>query len=123
MERVLFLPRQRPGDDYLRLLGLADVLLHPFPFGGSRTSADGLALGVPVVTLPTDYLRCRMAASFYASMDMLAANYTVVATDAAEYVAFAARLANDAGHRAAVARAVPGSRRFFWKGRFLTPSS
>ncbi len=37
------MPRTR---EYFHLLASADVVLHPFPFGGSKTSADALALGV-----------------------------------------------------------------------------
>ena len=37
---------------------------------GSRTSADGLANGVPVLTLPAEYLRGRMGVQFYRSMGM-----------------------------------------------------
>ena len=36
------------------LIKLADVMLHPFPFGGSRTSLDGLEAGVPVVFVVAD---------------------------------------------------------------------
>ena len=43
MDRVHFLPRTAAGDEYLHVLNIADVVLHPFPFGGSRTSAEGEA--------------------------------------------------------------------------------
>lgn len=33
--------RVNAGEKYLQLLHVADVILHPFPFGGSRTSAEG----------------------------------------------------------------------------------
>ena len=49
---------------FLGLLRIADVLLHPFPFDGSRTSADSLAMGIPMITMPTEYLRGRMGAAF-----------------------------------------------------------
>lgn len=41
--RVHFVPRFDAGEKYLQLLAVADVVLHPFPFGGSRTSAEGEA--------------------------------------------------------------------------------
>lgn len=41
------------AEKFLALLKIADVILHPFPFDGSRTSADGLIAGVPVLTMPT----------------------------------------------------------------------
>ena len=44
---------------------------HLFSFdAGSRTSADGLANGIPVLTLPAEYLRGRMGVQFYKSMGM-----------------------------------------------------
>ena len=48
------------AENFLSLVKIADVLLHPFPFDGSRTSADGLSVGVPFLTLPSEYLRGRM---------------------------------------------------------------
>ena len=41
------------AEKFLALLRIADVILHPFPFDGSRTSADGLVAGIPVLTMPT----------------------------------------------------------------------
>lgn len=43
------LPRTSAGEEFNRLLASADVILHPFPFGGSKTAADGLALGKRMV--------------------------------------------------------------------------
>lgn len=45
LSQVKILPRTSAGHEFHRLLASADVILHPFPFGGSKTSADGLALG------------------------------------------------------------------------------
>lgn len=45
-QRVHFVGRTNSGSDYLRLIAGADVLLHPFPFGGSRTSTDGFQVRV-----------------------------------------------------------------------------
>jgi hypothetical protein len=115
--RCAFVPRQMPGTDYYKLLAVADVLLHPFPFGGSRTSADGLALGVPVVVRPTTQLRCRMAYSFYASMGLTQKNWTLVASTTNDYVAFAAKLANDVEHRRTVAAAVAARQHVIWEDR------
>lgn len=44
------------SERFLAIIKLADVVLHPFPFDGSRTSADSLIAGVPYVTLPTGKL-------------------------------------------------------------------
>lgn len=39
--------RVNAGEKYLQLLHVADVILHPFPFGGSRTSAEGTLQSCP----------------------------------------------------------------------------
>lgn len=39
------LPRTSAGKAFHTLMASADVVLHPFPFGGSKTAADGLSLG------------------------------------------------------------------------------
>ncbi len=51
--RVHFFPR-RVTMDFRQLLLQADVVLMPFPYDGSRTASEALALGLPTVTLPTD---------------------------------------------------------------------
>ena len=66
-ERIIFIERVN-SLDFDALIRLSDVMLHPFPFGGSRTSVDGLKEGIPVVTFPQKFLRGRMAVSFYATM-------------------------------------------------------
>jgi hypothetical protein len=77
------------SENFLNLLRIADVLLHPFPFDGSRTSADGIGLGIPVLTLPSEQLRGRMCQAFYRTMDLP----ELVAKNRSDYVAIAAELA------------------------------
>ncbi|RLO04848.1 hypothetical protein DYB28_006007, partial [Aphanomyces astaci] len=93
--RVHFRPRVGGSDAFLKLLSVADVVLHPFPFGGSKTSADALLLGLPLVAMKTPFLRSRMAYSFYLHMDML----DCVASTEDEYIAIALRLGTDAVYR------------------------
>lgn len=45
MFQIKVVPRTSAGPEFHSLLASADVLLHPFPFGGSKTAADGLSLG------------------------------------------------------------------------------
>lgn len=54
--RVHIVPRQHPSN-FSKLLDSADVVLHPFPFDGSRTASESLALGKPTVTLPSSQVR------------------------------------------------------------------
>ena len=67
-KRIFFTRRVGSSNDYLRVLNKADIILHPFPFGGSKTSADGILLNKPTVVLVTDKLRCRMAFSYFVTM-------------------------------------------------------
>jgi predicted O-linked N-acetylglucosamine transferase (SPINDLY family) len=55
-KRVVLIPRVN-ANEFLSLLRMADVILHPFPFDGSRTSADALLVHIPYVCLPTEYLK------------------------------------------------------------------
>lgn len=64
--RVTWLPRQPGSAAFLAAASCVDALLHPFPFDGSRTAADSIALGVPLVTLPSArHARGRMGGALY----------------------------------------------------------
>lgn len=95
--RIHFLPPQtRPH--FLHLNAVMDVLLDPIHFGGGNTTYEALALGVPVVTLPSDYLRGRITLALYRQMGVL----DCVAADPAEYVELAVRLGTDPAYCQAV---------------------
>ncbi len=95
--RVLFVPRV-DRDRFLKLLATADVVLDPFHFGGGNTSFQALGLGLPIVTLPGQFMRGRVTAGCYKSMGL----ETCVARNAEEYVALSVRLGTDAGFNAGV---------------------
>lgn len=67
VHRILVSPRKPPGDEFMGLLSCMDVVLHPAPFGGSRTAADALAVGAPLVALPSRLVSGRMARSLLVS--------------------------------------------------------
>ncbi|GAB4137823.1 MAG: hypothetical protein Tsb009_05590 [Planctomycetaceae bacterium] len=67
IERVHVLPRQS-RERFLRLMSLADVMLDTLHFGGGNTNYEAFALGVPVVTLPSNFMRGRVTAALYAKM-------------------------------------------------------
>ena len=79
------------SERFIHLLNIADVLLHPFPFDGSKTSADGLYGHVPLVTLPTESLRGRMGQAFLRTMNLP----ELVARDRDDYVAKCLALLKD----------------------------
>jgi protein O-GlcNAc transferase len=94
VNRVRFLPRlNRP--EFLNLMAVSDVLLDPLHFGGGNTSYEGLALGVPIVTLPSRFLRGRITFALYKQMGML----DCVVQSPEEYIALALRLGTDKRYR------------------------
>jgi predicted O-linked N-acetylglucosamine transferase (SPINDLY family) len=100
-ERICWVPRQS-YDDFLRLNALIDVLLVPPQFGGGKTSYEALALGVPVVTLPSPYLRGRITYALYRAIDVL----DCVAGTPEEFVQIAVRLGTDPIRRQAVSEKI-----------------
>jgi predicted O-linked N-acetylglucosamine transferase (SPINDLY family) len=82
-----------------------DVLLDPLHFGGGNTSYEALAVGAPIVTLPSAYLRGRITAALYRQMAM----GDCVVGDAAEYVERAVRLGTEADYRAHVRAQILGA--------------
>ena len=108
--RIHFVPRMH-HEAFLHLIRRADVMLHPFPFGGSKTSADGIAMGIPVVCLKTQHLRGRMAYSFFVTME-----YEVtVATCSAMYVEIAVKLGRDVHFRKNVSTEIRARSGVIWE--------
>lgn len=93
-QRTVFVPRQSHAD-YLRLLQCADVILDTLHFNGQNTSLEGLALGVPIVTLPGAFHRGRHTYGMYQAMGFEA----LIAADVGDYAAKAVRMATDAQFR------------------------
>lgn len=102
--RILFLQRQS-YDDFLNLIQLADVMLDPIHFGGGNTNYEAMAFGVPVVTLPSPFLRGRVALALYRKMGVL----DCVAQSFAEYVELAVGLGTDPARRNQLQRRLLGA--------------
>ncbi|QEM68384.1 hypothetical protein FO488_09535 [Geobacter sp. FeAm09] len=94
-ERIIFVPRMGE-EDYLNLIAVSDVLLDPIHFGGGNSSAEAFAVGVPIVTLPSPYLRGRLTYAWYRRMGFM----DCVADSPREYVSIAVRLGTDEAYRA-----------------------
>ena len=71
--------------------GSRDVVLDTTVFGGGNSSYEALAVGTPVVTLPSEFLRGRITAALYAKAGFL----DLVADSAESYVEMAVRLGTD----------------------------
>jgi predicted O-linked N-acetylglucosamine transferase (SPINDLY family) len=95
--RIRFLPRQS-YEDFLALTAECDVMLDPLHFGGGNTTYEALAFGVPVVTMPSTFLRGRITKALYDQMGMT----DCVADSPDRYIEIAATLGTDAGARQAM---------------------
>lgn len=99
--RVIFLPSMTM-EKYLGLLMAADAVLDLPTFSGGNSSLEAFAMGVPVVTWPSNFMRGRVTLACYRQMGI----DDLVADSAETYVSIAFRLANDAAFRAVVKRKI-----------------
>ena len=93
-DRVVVLP-QCGHDRYLAIGGACDAMLDSVRWSGGNTSLDAIACALPVVTLPGAFMRACQSAAMLAQVGVP----ELVAKDAADYVALAARLAADRAWR------------------------
>lgn len=105
LDRVRFLDRL-DEDDFNGLLRLADVVLDTPHFNGMNTTLQALAMGTPVVTLPTEFQRGRHVQGMYRRMGWT----ELVASSPEHYVALALRLARDPAFRAAAVAEIEARR-------------
>jgi predicted O-linked N-acetylglucosamine transferase (SPINDLY family) len=80
-----------PRDNFLRMLQLADLMIDPLHFGGGNSSYEALAMGLPIVSLPGQFLRSRITQALYRKMQLC----DFIATDADDFVQRAVRYARD----------------------------
>jgi predicted O-linked N-acetylglucosamine transferase (SPINDLY family) len=97
-QRIHFVPRLgRAG--FLQLLAISDVVLDPIHFGGGNSSYEALALGIPIVTLPSAFLRGRITYAQYRKMGIM----DCVAATSEDYVRLALELGTDPVRRQGLA--------------------
>jgi predicted O-linked N-acetylglucosamine transferase (SPINDLY family) len=101
VDRIRFLPGQS-HDDFLNLMAVADVMLDTIHFGGGNTSLEAMAVGTPVVTMPSEFLRGRLTYGFYQKMGLSAC----IAHTPEEYVKIALKLGTDPAYRATISRQI-----------------
>jgi CRISPR-associated protein Csy1 len=102
--RAIFLERVGHAD-YLRVNAVCDAMLDTLHWSGGNTSLDAIASGLPIVTLPGRFMRGRQSLAMLGILGL----EELVATDEADYVRLAVRLATDRPWRAQVAGRMAGS--------------
>lgn len=107
--RICMLPRMT-RQDYLRVNQLCDVMLDTLHWSGGNTSLDAIASGLPVVTLPGQFMRGRQSFAMLKAMGC----DELIARDSANYVSIALSVGRDAGFRSAISsRIVSGRDKLF----------
>jgi predicted O-linked N-acetylglucosamine transferase (SPINDLY family) len=79
------------AEGYYAAYNTIDIALDPFPYNGTTTICDGLWMGVPAIALYGDRSESRIGASLLARVGL----QDLVASNLADYVAAAVRLAAD----------------------------
>ena len=93
--RIWFAPG-RGQAEFLELLAACDVMLDPLHFGGGNTSFEALAQGLPIITLPSAFMRGRVTLGCYRQLGLT----DCIAGTRDEYVDLAVRFGRDAVLRA-----------------------
>ena len=91
--------------DFLAVLSVCDVALDTFGFSGGNTSLDALSVGLPVVTLPGEFMRGRQTSAMLSALPATAHN-ALIANTIDDYRAIAVRLLGDAEERARLRREI-----------------
>lgn len=91
MEERLLLLGTRAHEAYLQINAQCDAMLDSLYWSGGNTTLDALSCGLPVVTLPGELMRGRQSMAILGQIGM----QELVAGDIDDYIAIAARLAND----------------------------
>jgi predicted O-linked N-acetylglucosamine transferase (SPINDLY family) len=93
--------RSSPGN-HLALYRQVDIALDPFPYNGTTTTCEALAMGVPLLTLAGSRHASRVGASLLTAVGLEA----LIATSVDDYVARGIALAGDNDRRRAIRRAL-----------------
>ncbi len=89
--------------DYIKILGLVDILVDTFPSGGGITLFDAMALGKPVISFHNDYMRLYSQAEWSVGDEWVEdAEVLVARGDFDQFHAVVSRLIEDPDFRARI---------------------
>jgi protein O-GlcNAc transferase len=95
--RVKVLPNMEHAD-YKRVNQLCDVMIDTLYWSGGNTSLDAIAMGLPVVTIPGEFMRGRQS---MAMLELIGLD-ELVAQDIDAFLEIALRLGSDANYRQSI---------------------
>jgi predicted O-linked N-acetylglucosamine transferase (SPINDLY family) len=93
-------------DDYKRINQLSDLMLDTLHWSGGNTSLDALAMGLPIVTLPGEFMRGRQT---MAMLKLLGVE-ELIAQSPEDYLAIARKLGTDRQYRDQVSQRILANR-------------
>lgn len=93
-QHCIILPRL-DWEDYFNLLRVSDISLDTIGFSGGNTTLQAIAFNLPVVTMPTEFMRGRVS---YGVMQTLGVTHTVALSED-EYIEIAVKLGLDSHWR------------------------
>ena len=94
-------------DDYKRINQLCDVMLDTLHWSGGNTSLDALAMGLPIVTLPGEFMRGRQTMAMLKLLGM----EELIARSTDDYLEIARKVAVDKPYRNQVSQRILANRR------------
>lgn len=100
--RILFTPWLFDYGDFVSANAQADVVIDPFHFGIGTTAIATFALGTPLVTLPSEFLRGRQGMAFCKMMGL----DDCIATGVEDYVRKAVAIARDPSARKSIEKRI-----------------
>ena len=107
--QIKILPRMA-HENYLRVNMLCDVMLDTLHWSGGNTTLDALACGLPVVTMPGEFMRGRQS---YGMLKCMGLN-DLIAHDHKDFIEIATRLGTDsAWHQQIVHQIIANSDAIF----------
>ena len=89
-------------DDYKRINQLCDLMLDTLHWSGGNTSLDALAMGLPIVTLPGEFMRGRQTMGMLTLMGV----EELIAQSEEDYLTIALRLGTDRPFRDDISRRI-----------------
>lgn len=109
-DHVVFLPTLSDGG-YHRLNQVSDIFLDSIRVSGGTTVLESLGYDLPIVTIPGEFLRGRVATALLKWMDVT----ETIATNVDEYVEIAARLATDPAWRQSISTRIAQNKHVIYK--------
>lgn len=101
VERIRILPRMQRAE-FDSLARACDLLLDTMHFGAGATAYEALSMGLPLITLPGQFMRGRVTAGCYRMMQM----DDCIANDEQHFVELAVQIANNPDQRHALSQTI-----------------